>query len=66
MNKKFFYITMAALAVVLLSQVYSLSCLIRDTKEPVNMCNQTISEANNPINWHNGIYSPEGCNLIKQ
>jgi len=34
-------------------------------KEPVNMCGQTMAKANNPINWHNGVYSPDGCNINK-
>lgn len=32
---------------------------------PVNYCGQTMEEANNPVNWHNGVYSPEGCDIIK-
>jgi len=35
------------------------------SKEPVNFCGHTIAEANDPVNWHNGIYSPEGCDLSK-
>ena len=31
----------------------------------VNFCNQTMKQANEPINWHNGIYSPEGCDLTQ-
>lgn len=46
----------------------SLTSWIEDTiiQEPVNFCGQTMAEANEPINWHNGVYSPEGCDLIKK
>lgn len=35
-------------------------------RKNVNMCGQTMAEANDSINWHNGIYSPDGCVIIKQ
>jgi len=43
----------------------TIAAIIPSKKEYVNMCGQTMEEANNPINWHNGIYSPDGCVIIK-
>ena len=33
--------------------------------ERVNFCGQTMCEANMDFSWHNGVYSPEGCDLSK-
>lgn len=52
--------TILLLAVIALSAI-SLICLAK--REPVNFCGQTMAEANDPINWHNGVYSPEGCDM---
>ena len=68
MNKKQVILIMIGLAIVMVLAFFSLTSWMRDAiiKEPVNFCGQTIDEANNPVNWHNGIYSPDGCNLIKK
>ena len=61
------YIKIALLVIISIILVaYLFEHRIKKPNEPVNFCNQTMAEANNPINWHNGIYSPEGCNIIKK
>jgi len=55
------------IAIIFLISFYSLTSWIKDTliKEEVNICGQTMAEANDPVNWHNGIYSPDNCNINK-
>ena len=60
-----FYIAVILIIIAISLVGVFFSSIIKDTREPVNFCNQTISEANNPINWHGGVYSPEGCDLSK-
>jgi len=58
--KKEKIILFISLSVLLLFIIF-----ITKQKEIVNFCGHTIEEANNPIHWHKGIYSPTGCDLTK-
>ena len=59
---------MIALIAIAVLTCFALVSWIKNAiiKEPVNICNQTMAEANDPINWHDGIYSPVGCDLTKK
>jgi hypothetical protein len=47
-------------SILIILTFFSLTSL----KEKTNICGQTMDEANNPVNWHNGVYSPVGCDII--
>jgi len=67
MNNKKIILIIVVVALAVGLAFFSLISWIKDSYrlERVNFCGQTMCEANNLSNWHNGVYSPEGCDLSK-
>ena len=53
------------LAIIIITLFVMISFAKSYEFDEVNFCDQTIEEANNYSNWHDGVYSPEGCDLSK-
>lgn len=67
MNKKQVILIIIGLVIVMVLGFLSLASWVGDNYhfERVNFCGQTMCEANMDFSWHNGVYSPEGCDLSK-
>ena len=63
MNTKQVLVTIGFILVI----TFAFISWIRDNYrfERINFCGQTMCEANESSSWHNGVYSPKGCDLNK-
>jgi hypothetical protein len=67
MNKLQTILIIVGAVIVMPLALFSLTSWISDNYhfERVNFCGHTMKEANNPVHWNNGVYSPIGCDLSK-